>query len=56
MKFQVTFTLSLKNLSKIGEILEETEKAGIFVNSFMKHNMKKLRQKKLLTINYLRTI
>ncbi len=35
---------------------QKFEKAGIFVNSFTKYNIEKLKQKKLLTINYLRKI
>ncbi len=40
-----------KIINKVCEILEQTLKTGIFVNSFMNHNIKKkLRPKKLLTI------
>ncbi len=45
-----------KILNIICEILEQIlKKPGIFVNNFMKHNVK-LKQKKLLVINFLRKI
>ncbi len=44
-----------KILNKICEIFEQISKTRIFVNSFMKHNIK-LRQKKLLTINLINLI